>query len=765
MFRKYTRDLYAKLEKETGLSTGWKNCGFIELASSKDNLEQFRRIAAFNRRHGVDVKEISAEKVKELFPMCKTDDVLAGFYVADDGRANPVDACMSLAKGAKMRGARFYENARVDTVLTKDGAVHGVRMEDGHVIETEYVVNAAGMWARQLGAKSGVSIPNQAAEHYYLCTEPIEGVDPNWPVIEDPLSYTYVRPEGKGLLVGLFEPVAAAWNVKEIPPSASFITLPPDWDRMAPFVDKAMSRVPSTLHAGIKTFFCGPESFTPDLSPILGEAPEVRKYFVAAGMNSIGILSGGGVGKLIADWIVDGKPHRDMDVTGCNIDRLHPYQTTPLYRSHRVVESLGMVYKTHYPSHAMHSARNCKRSPLHERLVSKSAYFRDVSGWESPGWYATGGAAPVVDEDNRTGWWERENWFPFWEAEHNACRNKVSLIDMSFMSKFLVQGKDAGKVLQRLCTANVDGPTETIAYTQILNSDGRLEADITVAKLKHDKFIVVATDTAHRHMETLIRRAIEDSDAHAFSSDITGSLAQINIQGPLARKMMQLVTDSDMSDKAFPFRAAKQIAIGYALVTCVRITYVGELGYELYVPAEQAVHVFDTLMEAEKEHQVGLTMTGLRALGSLRMEKAYRDYGHDMDNTDSIIEAGLGFTCDFNKAGGFVGKEAVLEFKNKPNQMQRRLMQVLVNDPLPLLYHGEPIWRDGKIVGSIRSSSYGHTLGGAVGLAMIDAGAGNQANKAYTDSGKWEIEVGNVKYPCTVSTRPFYDPNNARIKC
>lgn len=364
-----------------------------------------------------------------------------------------------------------------------------------------------------------------------------------------------------------------------------------------------------------------------------------------------------------------------------------------------------------------------------------------------------------------TGYWNRENWFPYWKKEHEACRNGVVLIDMSFMSKFLVQGRDAGKILNFLSTANVDGPCESIVYTQWLSKSGKMEADVTVMKLAEDKFIVVATDTMHRHVETLIRREIEDSDARAFYTDVTGGFAQMNIQGPKSRELLQLLTDTDMSDEAFPFRAAKKIAIGYAWITCVRITYVGELGYELYVPAEHATHVYDRIMETNEKHNVGLVHAGLRALGSLRMEKGYRDYGHDMDNRDGIYSVGLGFTCDYEKEGGFKGKEAALKEKSSP--ATHRLVQVLVLDPEPLMYHAEVIYRNGKVVGHIASASYGHTLGGAVGLGMVSAPAGGAevVNKQYLEEGQWEVEIAGVKYPCKASLRPLYDPNNKKIRC
>ena len=433
--RKYTKDLYARLEEETGQATGFQANGFIELATNPDRLEEYRRVAAFNRLCGVDVHEIGPAEVEELFPLCRVDDVRAGFYVPTDGRVNPVDVTMALAKGARMRGVRIAEGTSVAGVTaTGTGAsrrVTGVTTDCGRTIKADVVVNAAGMWARQFGERAGVSIPLQAAEHYYLVTGAIDGVDPTWPVVEDPSSHCYVRREGDGLMVGLFEPEAAAWNVDSIPGDFSFGEIPPDWERMMPFLDKAMHRVPATLEAGVSTFFCGPESFTPDLGPCLGEAPELRNYFVAAGLNSIGILSGGGVGRLMAHWIAEGQP--DMDVQGVAVSRLHPYQCNPEYRGERVVESLGMVYKCHYPHYAKSTARNVKLSPLHARQEARGAYFRDVSGWEGADWFAGVGEDPAPLAEKLS--WGRHDWWHLWEREHRACREGVALIDMSFMSK------------------------------------------------------------------------------------------------------------------------------------------------------------------------------------------------------------------------------------------------------------------------------------------------------------------------------------------
>ena len=739
--RKYTRDLYARLEAETGQATGLKQVGFIELAADEGRLEEYRRVAAFNRHCGVDVHELSPREVADMFPLARTDDLLAGFYVADDGRVNPVDATMSLAKGARMKGVTIAQGVTVHDVVVRDGAVHSVATDHG-TIECEYVVNAAGMWARQLGAMSGVNIPLQAAEHYDLITEEMEGLDPSWPVIEDPGNYGYYREEVGGLMVGLFEPVCAPWKVEGIPNDSSFTSIQPDWDRMGPYVEAAMSRVPRSLETGIRTFFCGPESFTPDLRPIIGEAPEVRNYFVAAGLNSIGILTGGGLGRLVAHWIVNGHP--DMDVTGMDPARLHPYQANPEYRRTRTVESLGLVYQCHYPNKAMKTARDAKRSPVHAQLAAQGAYFKDVSGWEGADWYAGPGATP--DAGPLT--WGRPAFWQQWQREHRACREGVVLMDMSFMSKFRVQGRDAGTVLDHVSANAVNGASGTITYTQWLNPQGTLEADLTVTKTADDDFLVVATDTAHRHVQAHLQRHI--GTAHAFVTDVTGAYAQLNVQGPRSRDLMQSVTTADLSNEAFPFRTARTIDIGFARVLCVRITYLGELGYELYVPTEQAVHVYERIVRAGAAFE--LQHAGLKALASLRMEKGYRDYGHDIDNTDDPLMAGFGFAIAWDKPGGFVGREALLA--RRGTTPSSRLVSVLCNDPEPMMYHAEVLRRDDVPVGYVRAASYGHTLGGAVGLAMVTGPL----------DGEWTVEINGQRYPASVSLRPPYDPTNARIK-
>ena len=447
--RLYSRDLYGRLEAETGQATGFSPVGMIEAAADADRLEEYRRVAAFQRNLGLEVHEISPKEMADKFPWAKTDDLVAGFFIPDDGRVNPVDLTMSLSRGARNLGVRVVEGVAVTDVLTAGGAVTGVRAAD-QTVECEYVVNCAGMWARELGERNGLVIPNQAAEHYYLITDTIEGLDPNAPIFEDPSSYGYYREEGGGMMVGLFEPQAAAWKVDGIPADVSFITLPPDWDRMAPFLEKAMARVPITLEVGVRTFFCGPESFTPDLSPAVGEAPGIRGYFVAAGMNSVGVLSAGGLGRVLAHWITNGEP--DVDVTGFNVDRFRDDQLDPAYRASRTTEILGTVYAAHTPGKQLRTARDRLLSPVHERLVAQGGYLREVSGWEGADWFAGAGVTPVAEPT-----WGQAPWFEQWEAEHRAVREGVGLMDMSFMAKFRVTGAGAGELLDQLSAGPVNG--------------------------------------------------------------------------------------------------------------------------------------------------------------------------------------------------------------------------------------------------------------------------------------------------------------------
>ena len=751
--RLYSRDLYARLEAETGQATGFRPVGLIEAAADRDRLEEYRRVAAFQRNLGLEVHEISPAEMSELFPWARTDDLLAGFHVPGDGRVNPVDLTMSLAKGARALGVRVVEGVAVTDVLTADGAVIGVQAGD-QTVECEVVVNCAGMWARELGERNGLVIPNQAAEHYYLITDTIPGLDPNAPIFEDPAAYGYYREEGGGMMVGLFEPQAAAWHVDGIPTDFSFGKIPPDWERMAPFLETAMARVPITQDVGVRTFFCGPESFTPDLAPAVGEVPDIRGYFVAAGMNSVGVLSAGGLGRILAHWITTGEP--DVDVTGFNVDRFRPDQLDPAYRAARTAEILGTVYAAHTPGKQLHTARDRLLSPVHQRLVEQGGLLREVSGWEGADWFAGAGQTPQAEPT-----WGHAPWFEQWAAEHRAVREAVGLMDMSFMAKFTVRGPGAGHLLDRLSGGAVDGDPGVITYTQWLNDDGRIEADLTVTKLGDDDFFVVASDTAHGHVRA---RLLRQADESVQIADVTADHAQLNVQGPRSRDVLSQLTRADLSTERFGFRHAEWVELAGAQVLLARITYVGELGYELYVPAGDALAVYDAVQSAGAAH--GLRPVGLKALASLRMEKAYRDFGHDIDNTDCPLEAGLGFALALDKQTAFIGREPVLARKaanDAAGGPARRLVQVRLLDPEPLLFHAEIVLRDGEPVGYLRAGSYGWTLGSSVGLAMVEGG-GAPVNKEWLESGRWEVDVAGTRWAAEVSLRPMYDPASARVR-
>ncbi|MBM6400621.1 GcvT family protein [Phycicoccus sonneratiae] len=751
--RLYSRDLYGRLEAETGQSTGFKPVGLVEAAADRDRLEEYRRVATFQRRLGLEVEEVSPAEMAELFPLARTDDLVGGFHVPGDGRVNPVDLTMALAKGARAHGVRVVEGVRVEQVVTRPrGVVEEVTgvVTDRGTIECDVVVNAAGMWARELAAQNGVVVPNQAAEHYYLVTEPIDGMSPDAPVFEDPASYGYYREEGGGMMVGLFEPEAAAWKVEGIPRDFSFGTLPPDTDRVGPFLEKAMARVPVVETAGIRTFFCGPESFMPDLSPGVGEAPGIHGYFVCAGLNSVGILSAGGLGRILAHWVVSGRP--DVDVTGFDVARFRDHQLLPEHRRARTAEVLGTVYAAHTPGVQLSTSRGVLRSALHDRVVAGGGYLRDVSGWDAAAWYAGPGETPSAEPT-----WGRAPWFEHWEAEHRAVREAAGLFDMSFMARFAVRGPDALAVLDRMSAGDLsqDG---RITYTQWLAEDGGVVADLTVTRLAADDLLVVASDTQHEQVRGMLRRGLGDADATV--TDVTHDVAMLSLQGPASRSVLETVAPHyDWSDDAFPFRAAQRVEIAGTELLAVRITYVGELGWELYVPVDAATTLWDLLLEHGGPH--GLRPTGLAALGSLRLEKGYRDFGHDLDNTDDVWGAGLGFAVALDKPGGFVGREATVAAKERGTP-RHRVVSVVVEDPEPLLFHGEVLLRDGEPVGDLRAGSYGWTVGGAVGLAGVAHPEGVGAD--WLRAGTWEVDVAGTRYPARVTLRPPYDPSSARVR-
>jgi len=749
-FSRYSRDLYARLEEETGHSTGFNPVGHVSLATTPQRLEALRRSSAWMHGFGVAEHEISARELQDMWPLLDTSDVLAGFYVPDEGRADPVGVATSMAKGAKALGARVIEGVAVTGVETKRGRVSAVLTSQGR-IETEIVVNAAGMWARQLGALNDVCIPLQAAEHYYLITDAVPGMDKDLAVIEDPERYGYYRPEGDGMLVGLFEPVGAPWSLDGVPDSFAFGTMPPDWDRMGPYLGAALERIPSLSEVGVRLFFCGPESFTPDIRPMLGPAPELDGYFVAAGMNSLGILMGGGIGNVLAHWIVDGVP--PVDVTGYAIDRAATHETSRRFRAERTVEQLGVLFgDATWPSWKPGSARDVRLSVLHDRLAAAGGHFNASVGWEFAEWYDTDGAHPQTTLD-----YARQGSFDIVGREHRAVREDVGVLDMSLMAKFLVQGPDAAKVLDRLSVSVIDREIGRLVYTQWLNDQGGIATDLTITRLGEEKFLVVTSDLIHRRIEPMIRRETRIGE-FVVVTETTSATTLLSIQGPKSRTLLARLTDADLSNEAFPYLSARHIHVGYAPVLAARVTYLGELGWELHIPTEYAAGVYDELISAGVD--LGVRPVGLAAMSSLRLEKGYRDLGVDIDNTDNPIEAGLGFTVAWDKPGGFVGRDALLEFKAQGTP-RNRVVSLFVDDAGADLFGNEPVLVDGKWVGYVRAAAYGYTLGGPVGLAQVchDAGVTGDwlREQAFT------VHTPNGDLPARLQMAPFYDPQRARI--
>ena len=749
-FSRYSRDLYARLEQETGHSTGFRPVGHISLATTPRRQEALRREAAWMHGFGVEDTEISPRELAGLWPLARTDDVLSAFYVADEGRADPVGVATSLAKGARQLGVRVVEGVAATGVQTSGRRVHAVLTSAGP-IETEVVVNAAGMWARQFGALAGVSVPLQAAEHYYLLTGTVPGMDPDLPVIEDPDNYGYYRPEGDGMLVGLFEPVAAPWSLDGVPGGFSFGKISPDWERMEPFLGPALDRIPVLSDTGVRTFFCGPESFTADVRPLLGPAPELDGYFVAAGLNSLGILSGGGVGSMLAHWIVDGVP--PVDATSVAIDRTHGYETSRRFRAERTVEQLGVLFgDAVWPSWKPSTGRNVRRSVLHDRLAAAGGHFAASAGWEFAEWYAPAGEAPEPRLD-----WGRPASHAVVGREHAAVREQVGLLDMSLMAKLLVQGPGAAAVLSRLSANDVTAGTGRLVYTQWLNEKGGIVADVTVTWLEPEKFLVIASDLIHRRIEPLIRRATRPGEFLTVT-DVTSGTTLLSVQGPASRTLIGRLTDADLSNEAFPYLSARPIHVGYAPVLAIRVTYVGELGWELHVPAEYAAGVYDDLVDAGRD--LGFRLVGLSAMSSLRLEKGYRDMGVDIDNTDSPLEAGLGFAVAWDKPGGFTGRDALLAAREQ-GPPRHRVVSLLAGDPAADLFGNEPLFLGEEWVGYVRAAAYGYTLGGAVGLAQVECAGG--VTGSWLKDGDFRARTPAGDIPVRLQTAPLYDPQRLRI--
>lgn len=744
----YTAELYRTLEEETGQATGFKQNGSLSLATHNERFIELKRGASMARCFGLEVEVITPNEARDLWPLLNVGDVVGAVFLPKDGQINPSDVAQAIAKGARMGGATIFENTKVTAIHRQGHRVSGIGTEQGD-IAAEYVVNCAGMWAHELGKLCQVNIPLHAAEHFYVVTEPMANLPSTLPVLRDPDHCAYYKEDAGKLLVGFFEPGAKPWGMQGIPEDFAFEQLPEDWDHLEPLLAQALARVPALQTTGIQVFFNGPESFTPDDRYILGEAPELKNFYVAAGFNSVGIQSAGGAGKVLAEWIVNGRP--PMDLWDVDVRRWSPFQGNSRYLHDRTVEGLGLLYAMHWPFRQFETARPVRTSPLHGRLATRGACFGEAQGWERANWFAPAGVEASYKYS-----YGKQNWFEYSAVEHRAVRENVGLFDQSSFAKFLFQGRDAERVLNHVCANNISVPVGKVVYTPWLNERGGIEADLTVTRLAETCYLIVTSVAAQTRDFAWLQRHIPP-DAHAVLTDVTSTYAVIGVMGPNSRQLLARLTHADLSNAAFPFASSREIDFAYAKVLAMRITYVGELGWELYIPTEFAAGVYDALV-AEGQ-AAGLVHAGFHAMNSLRIEKGYRHWGHDISDEDTPLEAGLGFAVAFDKPL-FIGRDALLRQRQAP--MQRRLVMFALEDAEHLLYHDEPIWRNGKLVGRTTSGMFGHTLGCAVGMGYVTHEGGVTTD--FIEAGSYEIEIACERVPARASLRPFYDPENRRIK-
>ncbi|MHA6645526.1 GcvT family protein [Mesorhizobium sp. A623] len=746
---KYSTKLYAGLEAETGLATGWKNCGSLAVARTPDRMTVLKRTAASARAQGIEVDVISPKEAFERWPVMAVDDLVGAVWLPGDGKANPTDLTQSLAKGARTGGARIIERVKVTGIKVKDGVACGVSTDKGD-IAAEIVVNCAGQWARNVGRMCGVSVPLHSAEHMYIVTGKIEGVHPDLPVMRDPDGYIYFKEEVGGLVMGGFEPHAKPWGMNGIPDDFEFALLEDDWDQFEILMENALVRVPQLEHAEVKKFYNGPESFTPDNNFILGEAPELKNFFVGAGFNSMGIASAGGAGMALAEWIVNGAP--TMDLWPVDIRRFAGFNNNPRWLYDRIKETLGLHYAMPWPNRELDTARPFRRSPLYDRLAAKGACFGSKMGWERANWFA--GPDEVPQTDYAFG---RQNWHDAVAREMKATREGVAVFDQTSFAKLLMQGRDACAVLNRICAADIDVAVGNSVYTGMLNERGGYESDLTVMRLAAQKFLIVTGSAQAVHDADWIAKNTP-ADAHAIVTDVSSAYSVLALMGPKSRALLGKLTSADLSNAGFPFGAIREIDLGYATVYANRMTYVGELGWELIVPTEFAVGVYEALHEAGAEF--GLVDAGYYALDALRVEKGYRAWSRELTPDITPFEAGLGFAVALDKPGGFIGREALVKAKAQP-LLQNRIVQFTVDDAAPMLWSGELILRNGKPVGEVRSAAYGHTLGRSVALGLIQHAEG--VDKEFL-AGSFEIDLAGVRYAATPHLRSPYDPKSERVK-
>ena len=747
---KYTQELYGRIEQETGVATGFRRTGSISVALTGERHEELRRQAAMARAFGVEVEEIDTAEIKRRYAHLNTDDVVGGVYLPKDGQGDPANIALSMAKGARQMGATIAERTKASGVARDGRRITSVdwEAEDGSsgTITCDHVVNCAGMWGREIGKMLGVNVPLQACEHFYIVSEPIAGLE-SLPVLRVPDECAYYKEDAGKMMLGAFEPVSKPWALDGIPKDFEFDQLPEDFDHFEPILEAAVNRMPMLAEAGIHTFFNGPESFTPDNAYHLGQAREMDNVWVAAGFNSIGIQSAGGAGMALAQWMEDGE--KPFDLGDVDIGRAQPFQGNVHFLKERVTETLGLLYADHYPYRQKATARGIRRSPFHQHLLQHGAVMGEISGWERANWFARNGQTPEYDYS-----WKRQNFFGNVAEEHKAIRDNVGMYDMSSFGKIRVEGPEAEAFLNYVGGGDFSVPVGKIVYTQFLNSRGGIEADVTVTRLSETAYLVVTPAATRAADQVWMQRHV--GDHRVILTDVTAGEGVLAVMGPAARKLMQMVSPNDFSNDANPFGTAQEIEIGMGVARAHRVSYVGELGWEVYVSADQAGHVFETLYEAGQD--LGLTLCGMHMMDTCRIEKGFRHFGHDITCEDHVLEAGLGFAVKRDKPV-FVGRDAVL--RKRDEGLTTRLVQFKLTDPEPLLYHNEPVIRDGEIVGYLSSGAYGHHLCAAMGMGYVPC-EGETAEQVLASS--YEIDVAGTRVAAEASLRPFYDPTSARVK-
>ena len=746
---RYSQELYGTLEEETGVATGFVRTGSITVALTEDRKEEIYRSASMARAFGVEIEEISPDEVKARYPHINHKDIIGGVYLPLDGQGDPANICQALAKGARQYGAKIIEGTKVTGCINKNGRVSSVSWDNGKesgTINCDYVVNCGGMWGREIGLMAGVNVPLHACEHFYIVTEPIEGLT-RLPVLRVPDEHAYYKEDAGKLLVGAFEPIAKPWGMDGIPEDFEFDQLPEDFDHFEPVLEMAINRMPILESAGIHTFFNGPESFTPDNAYYLGKAPEIENYFVACGFNSVGIASAGGAGFALSQWMQDNE--KPFDLGDVDISRVEPFQGNKTYLYHRVSEALGLLFADHFPFRQKDTARGIRRTPFHDRLVKNGAVMGELAGWERANWFARKDQLPSYEYG-----WKRQNWFDNWAEEHKAIRNNIGLYDMSSFGKLLIQGSDAENFLNHVCGADLSIPNGKIVYTQFLNTNGGIEADVTIARLAEQKYLVV-TPAATRLADQarLIHFA---KHFNVVITDVTSSEGILALMGPNSRKLLEQISPNDFSNDAFPFGTAQKIEIGLGQARAHRVSYVGELGWEIYISTDMASHVFDVILE--QGNSMDLKLCGLHMMDSCRSEKGFRHFGHDITAEDHVLEAGLGFAVKTSKED-FIGKEAVIQ--KKETGLDKMMMQFILEDPAPLLYHNEPIVRNQEIVGYLSSGSYGHHLGASIGMGYVPMKEETVEDLLSSD---YDIEVAGTRFKAQASIKPLFDPTHSRMK-